>query len=211
METAAAILIIVGIVVGIMVFQRLVGSGVDAVAKVANEKIFYKSECEEGRALVSEPLVVTVSASAAEIMRQLDAHVVTEEGPRAVGFTIYESNRSENQILYACGSKLMTYFDALVVLTERQVKTEAAFKIANWRESDGMINGWEAMKKLRKKVQAAFAAADAQGNTVLNGAPVEIDKASEGDTTASLFCSKCGTRNEDDSKFCEKCGQQILD
>jgi hypothetical protein len=172
MTTFYAILIIVAVVGGVLLLRSLMRRGVDAASKAANQKILYKTEYEEGKQIVSEPIIFMTSASVPEIIHELDTHVsIVDATELPVGFkaAVYKSSSSANRIGYAFGNKLYPQtFEAEAVFAVQDAQTtKCIFRILRWKERDGLIMGQEAMKKLSKEVQAAFSAADA--NKILKG------------------------------------------
>ena len=172
MTTFYAILIIIVFVGVVFLLRSLMRRSVDAASKAANQKILYKTEYEEGKQIVSEPIIFTTSASVPEIIHELDTHVsIVDVTELPVGFkaAVYKSSSSANRIGYAFGNKLYPQtFEAEAVFAVQDAQTtKCIFRILRWKERDGLIMGQEAMKTLRKQVQGAFSAADA--NKILKG------------------------------------------
>lgn len=171
MTTFYAILIIIAFVGVVLLLKSLMSKGINAASKAANQKILYKTEYEEGQQIVSKPLIFETTASIPEIMNELTTHVSTVDVTELpVGFkaAVYKSSSSANRIAYTFGNKLVPKtFEAELVFAVHDAKTKGVFKMLNWTERDGLILGQDAMKKLRKEVQAAFSAADA--NKILKG------------------------------------------
>jgi len=172
MSTFLVILIIIVFVGVVFLIRSLMRKGIDAASKAANQKIFYKTEYEEGQQIVSKPLIFKTSASASEIMHELATHVSTVQiSELPVGFkaAVYKTSSNSNRITYSFGNKLVPKtFDAEVVLIALDPQTtKGFFRILNWTEREGLIMGQDAMKKLIKEVQGAFSAADA--NKMIKG------------------------------------------
>jgi hypothetical protein len=167
-----------GVLYGILGLAVIIGLAIlwgklkSAASKAANQKILYKTEYKEGKQIVSEPIIFMTSASVSEIMHELDTHVSTVDVTELpVGFkaAVYKSSSSANRIGYAFGNKLYPQtFEAEAVFAAQDAQTiKCIFRILRWNERDGLIMGQEAMKNLRKQVQDAFTAANA--NKILKG------------------------------------------
>lgn len=167
-----------GVLYGILGLAVIIGLAIlwgklkSAASKAANQKILFKSEYKEGMQLVSEPIIFKTSASVSEIMHELATHVsIVDVTELPVGFkaAVYKSSFSANRIGYTFGNKLVPKtFEAEVVFAVQDAQTtKCVFRILRWTERDGLIMGQDAMRKLRKQVQDAFTAANA--NKILKG------------------------------------------
>jgi hypothetical protein len=173
LDTFVAIFIIVAVVGAVFLLRRGIRAAADATAKVANQKLLYKPEYEEGMQIVSAPLRVSIPASASDIMREVTARVTTAELPLGLKAVVYESSRAAARVTYAFSNMLVPKsFEAEVLCASRGATTDVAFSVLEWREKDGLILGRETLQKLRTEVLAGFTAAGAD-TTITDGLAIQ--------------------------------------
>lgn len=173
MGTFLAILIIVAVVGGVILLRMATRRAVNAAAKVANRKLLYRSEYEEGMQIVSAPVRLSIAASVPDVMREVTAHVTTASLPLGLKAVVYESSRATGRVTYAFGNKLVPRsFEVEVLYTGRGATTDAAFTVLKWREKDGLMLGRETLERLRTEVLAGFTAAGADA-AIAGGLAIE--------------------------------------
>jgi len=155
METVYGILFLVALVV----VSILWGKAKDAASKAANQKLFHRTEYEEGKRILAG-LTFETKAPTSAVMRELQAQVEVSDGPNAVVGRLYEALRTDDRIDYTYGNKFGDSFNATVVLSSQDGETIGHFRIKRWHEQDGIISFQDPMRALRTQVKAAFKAAD---------------------------------------------------
>jgi hypothetical protein len=164
-----AILILGAIVGGVFLLRRLQR----AIVRVANRKLLYRSEYEQGRQIVSMPVRISIPAPVSDIMREVTAHVTTTELPLGLKAGVYELSRTADQITYAFGNKLMPRsFEVDVLFAGHGATTDVTFRVLKWREKDGLMLGRETLERLRGEVLVGFTAAGAD-TTITDGLAIE--------------------------------------
>ena len=167
MSAFFAILIIVAVVAGVFLLRWGAGAGINATAKVANQKLLFRSEYKQGMQIVSAPIRIAIPASASDIMRAVTAQVKTAQLPLGLKGVVYESSRTADRITYAFGNMLVSKsFEVEVSCAGHGATTDATFIVLNWRETDGLMLGRETLEGLRTEVLAGFTAAGADASLI---------------------------------------------
>ena len=91
MSTFLAIVLIVAVVAVVYYVRKVMWMGVHATTRVANRKLFFRPEHEQGRQMVSAPVSVSIPTAVADVMREVTARVTTEPLPPALKAVVYES------------------------------------------------------------------------------------------------------------------------
>ena len=198
MDAVIAWFWIIVLVGGVILFRYLLGKGINTVARTANRKILYRSEYEEGKRIVSEPLIVRTSLPVADIVHEISARVTVAELPLTYKAVLYQAYCNEKGIAYAFGNKFKPQtFLATINFKKTGEETECVFKMAKWWEKEGLITGQPYMEKLKRQIREAFA--------VLENPALAMETAGAG----NVFCPNCGVSNVSTAKFCKDCGNQI--
>lgn len=189
MDTLYAIL---GLVV-ILVLGYLLWKLPRVAAKAANRHVFLRSEHQEGQQLVSELVSFKARAAKEEVMRQLSRCVAVAPDHSAYKAVVYISSQRNDLIIYAYGNKFRAKtFEVGLSLSTNGNVTAGAFKMLNWHENSGIVEGIEEMKALRDQIGAAFEASDRAGSA----------------SKLELWVCGCGSHNDVDARFCRNCGEK---
>lgn len=140
--------------------KRLIGKGV-GVAVEAGRKAIFKEQIAESHDLVNVPLVLTSSATPAEILAALDATIHPSKTPPS-GFDsiLYEAEREPMRVAYNIGNKKQPHWLAVEIqLSECDGSTQINFRVLHALRQDGVFVYKEALKRLREQVQYVAASA----------------------------------------------------
>lgn len=200
LQAIFGILLLVGFFVGIIYIRHLMFKGLHKVTRAVCQNVVLKDKYQKGNQIISQPLIFRTSLSISDIMRNLMAHVTTVETPLGFRWGVYQVSCDEQGVVYAYGNHLNPQaFAAKITFSNNGTETEGIFKVTNWKEDRtmGMIIGQEAIDKLYREVQMAFAAIDASNK---NDGKYE-----------NMHCGNCGIENPISAKFCKGCGTNIIE
>jgi len=155
----------VEVIGGILGFAVLVAVGwvftkmSDGAMKGLNRGVLSRGEYKEGKRALHTFTALT-SASAADIAHNLTNYVAAVEAPLGGPAVLYERERTDDFVVYAYGGKSADRFVAAVLFGAEDGMTSVAFTVPGWLEEDGLVADLDALKRLRKQVEAALRAAD---------------------------------------------------
>ncbi len=160
MTTVVAVAIIIAVIAGVFIWRWLSSAAIDAAAVAVNKKLLYKSEYEEGLQITSTPLTFVVPKTPAEVIRALsDQIVVADHVPTAFKAVLYKSLENSKGIAYHFGNKAVPIQFQVVVscsAMENSGNTVVLFKVMKWNERDGLVVGYQYLRRLRDQVQATL-------------------------------------------------------
>lgn len=136
--------------------------------KLLVKKLLYPIQDKQGQALVKEKIYFESTVSVPDIMRELTKHVTAYGSIPDELIRLYRVCKTEDRIIYACGSKTTQNFRASIIFMTRNKGVNSVFCVQNWTEKDGIVEAQDVIRNLVKEVKAAFVAADPLVNIMNN-------------------------------------------
>lgn len=155
MDTFMGLILLVGIIGVVMLWQKFTGAVGGAVGKKINQTVTPKSY-NAGRTLVADNHDFRVQATPTEVKNAIVGAITAGESAPAVKPALYLVGAKPGAIVYDYGSKLQTVFRFVVGFEGSGDKTTGAFGFTNWMESDGMVARQKEMRQLNAEVEAAL-------------------------------------------------------
>jgi len=122
-------------------------------------------EVKEGKYIAKTPVTIQTSATISSIKQALNSHVTAAPDKSSLSVLnamVYIVSQTEQQIVYACGNKVVPgIFVAELTLSRNSDTTTGVFKVIRYLEQNGAVKAMDLMKALRNEVRAAFISVDA--------------------------------------------------
>lgn len=131
----------------------------DGAMRGLNRGVLSRGEYNEGKRALHTFTALT-SASAADIAHNLTNYVAAVDAPLGGPAVLYEHERTDDSVIYVYGGKSGARFVASVLFGAENGMTSVAFIVPRWLEEDGLVADVDALRRLRKQVEAAIKAAD---------------------------------------------------
>lgn len=160
METFWGIVIILALVVGVILWQRMMR----AATRKVNQTVFSRKGHREGMALVGDRMDFTTTATVAQIRGALRSGVQLAASRPAVMSDAYVQAEDDTSFVIACGNKLHTSFIGTLELHGTANGTRGMWHIVKWTLADGIVADQSVMKRLNADIRKAVLNADPKAN-----------------------------------------------
>lgn len=157
MSEGAFIVLVLLVFGGYYVFDRVW----DAGASKLNRSVVMPKSHAAGQRLVTTELVARTPLPPPDLMAHLDARVAAVRGqPAGLKGQLYCTASDATGANYAWANSLGTTFTAEVDVRPQGDGSEAVFRVLTWQETEGIVDGIDAMELLAADVRDALASAD---------------------------------------------------
>lgn len=154
-----AVALVVGIVIVLIVVQRVVGKTVNTADRVIRHKTY-----EGGITEAATKIVFSAPVRPGELLSRIIEVVNAYDSAPAVAPGLYLKQQTGSSAAFAFGSKIQNdYFVAQVQLASNEGGCAGRFAILGWRESGAEVYGRKEMARLRERISQAVK--DVGGNT----------------------------------------------